>query len=648
MNSIARNFLVVLLATPPLSLAHAQVPSILNYQGRVTVAGTNLTTNAAQFKFALVDGNGTTAYWKNDGTTTTNEPLNAVTVAVAQGLYSTLLGDVSLSNMAAIPGDVFTNVNVNLRVWFSPGGTNPFVQLTPDQRLGASGYALRAAAADSVVVTNISGNLTVSGTLIAGQLVGGSNNTASYDYAAALGGLNNTASGWASFVGGGQSNVASGNRATVGGGWQNTASGWWATVGGGLNNMAGDIATVGGGNGNTASGYSATVGGGLENTVIGYVAAVGGGRGNTASGPYATVGGGNGNTASGLNTTVGGGGGNTASDHATVGGGGGNTADAFFATVGGGSGNTANAYAATVGGGNGNMASGNAAAVGGGWHNTASGLVATVSGGEGNIANAFHATVGGGWQNTATGHYAMVGGGWQNTAGGDYATVGGGFSNTATTNAFAAGTQAKATNSGAFVWSDNSSENDFGSTANNQFLIRAAGGLGINTNNPGTNALSVAGSASISGNLNVGSINGRTFLSSYATTFSFVQNNGSTGQILSFGNTTVATFVQRPGAAITSCSIVFNQSASFPFQATIDFVDVTGLPTSAPATNSVLPGGPQIFNVGSNNTWLAYEVTGVNIPSPATPRIIQIMINNGGVGANQITLNSVTVGFTGN
>ena len=48
---------------------------------------------------------------------------------------------------------------------------------------------------------------------------------------------------------------------------------------------------------------------------------------------------------------------------------------------------------------------------------------------------------------------------------------------------FAAGRQAHALHSGAFVWADNTSA-DFSSTAVNQFLIRAAGGVGINTASP--------------------------------------------------------------------------------------------------------------------------------------------------------------------
>jgi hypothetical protein len=55
------------------------------------------------------------------------------------------------------------------------------------------------------------------------------------------------------------------------------------------------------------------------------------------------------------------------------------------------------------------------------------------------------------------------------------------------------------------VWADSQNAN-FTSTANNQFLIRATGGVGINANNPGTDALLVNGSARITGGLtgNVG------------------------------------------------------------------------------------------------------------------------------------------------
>ena len=143
-----------------------------------------------------------------------------------------------------------------------------------------------------------------------------------------------------------------------------------------------------------------------------------------------------------------------------------------------------------------NTAPGLNAVVAGGNSNNASGDWATIAGGTGNSASTNSATVGGGRNNTARGLQATVGGGTENTASGDYATIPGGQLNVATNNAFAAGTLAKATNNGAFVWAD-SKEEDFGSTDSNQFLIRAQNGVGINTNNPGPNALSVNGPVQI-------------------------------------------------------------------------------------------------------------------------------------------------------
>jgi hypothetical protein len=46
---------------------------------------------------------------------------------------------------------------------------------------------------------------------------------------------------------------------------------------------------------------------------------------------------------------------------------------------------------------------------------------------------------------------------------------------------------------GTFVWADASTSVPFGSTGPNQFLIRTAGGVGINTNSPAPGGLSIAG-----------------------------------------------------------------------------------------------------------------------------------------------------------
>ena len=58
--------------------------------------------------------------------------------------------------------------------------------------------------------------------------------------------------------------------------------------------------------------------------------------------------------------------------------------------------------------------------------------------------------------------------------------------------ALAAGRRAKATNDGCFVWADHT-DADFASTASDQFLIRAAGGVGIGTTSPVPGSLTVNG-----------------------------------------------------------------------------------------------------------------------------------------------------------
>jgi hypothetical protein len=166
----------------------------------------------------------------------------------------------------------------------------------------------------------------------------------------------------------------------------------------------------------------------------------GGGTGNIASGGDATVGGGGGNLASGVSSTVAGGVDNTASGE-------------YNATVGGGYGNTVSETDATIGGGNGNTVASWAATISGGFTNTI-----TTTGGVG--------VIGGGYDNYVSGNAATVPGGEGNLAGGDYS--------------FAAGQYAQANHSGSFVWAD-ASYTPFASTADNQFNVRATGGVNFDT-----------------------------------------------------------------------------------------------------------------------------------------------------------------------
>jgi hypothetical protein len=140
------------------------------------------------------------------------------------------------------------------------------------------------------------------------------------------------------------------------------------------------------------------------------------------------------------------------------------------AFIGGGYGNSVNGYWSAIAGGLDNTANNYGDALGGGVQNMASGFEDTISGGENNTANENFSTVSGGFQNTATGNYSAVAGGNANLAAGDFS--------------FAAGNSAVANNTGAFVWADDSG-GSFTSTANNQFSVRAQGGVRFLTGGAG-------------------------------------------------------------------------------------------------------------------------------------------------------------------
>ncbi|MEY2547077.1 MAG: hypothetical protein QOG48_2194 [Verrucomicrobiota bacterium] len=158
----------------------AQVPQLINYQGRVVVGTTNF-DGTGQFRFALVNTNGSTTYWSNDGTSIAgSEPSNAVSLTVSKGLYSVLLGDTSVGNMTvAIPASVFNNSDVRLRVWFNDA-VNGSQLLTPDQRIAAVGYAAMAAnVVDGAITTAKIGN----GAVASAQIANGAVTSAQIDSA---------------------------------------------------------------------------------------------------------------------------------------------------------------------------------------------------------------------------------------------------------------------------------------------------------------------------------------------------------------------------------------------------------------------------------------------------------------------------------
>ena len=100
-----------------------------------------------------------TTYWSNDGTSVNgSEPSAAVTAAVNNGLFTVVLGDTSQPNMGPIPTSLFTQPNLQLRIWFNDG-VHGSAALGPVQNLTPTPYAIQAGSANSA--SNLLGTLPV-------------------------------------------------------------------------------------------------------------------------------------------------------------------------------------------------------------------------------------------------------------------------------------------------------------------------------------------------------------------------------------------------------------------------------------------------------------------------------------------------------
>ncbi len=466
------------------SAAQTQTPlgTAFTYQGQLKQAGAPY-NEPANFEFRLWDA--------LTGGTQVGPTVVANTVPVTNGLFTVTLdfgagafaGDarwleITVNGTLLAPRQALTATAYALYALNGPGvggwgltgnaGTDPYVNFlgtTDNQPLivKVNGERVLRLAPTAGVPNVIAGCIDNGvGAGVEGAAIGGGGfysfwgNYVMGDYGVVSGGYSN------------QAGAADSTFATVGGGTGNYATGVGATIGGGgWNSASDDFATIGGGNSNDASGERATVGGGSANSATGYRSAIGGGSDNIASGEWAAIAGGEANRAAAPHSTVAGGLLNEVQDQADFG---------------------------VACGGSGNIAGAEYSAVGGGWVNSALGYESVVAGGANNRTETTGtaAAIGGGHTNIAIGSYATIGGGYFNVATGYYATVPGGDNNAAANNrTFAAGHRAKANHVGSFVWAD-STEADFATTGVQQFLIRATGNVGINTNAP-TSALTVQG-----------------------------------------------------------------------------------------------------------------------------------------------------------
>ena len=268
------------------SVSSADVPHMINYQGKLTTASGGSVNDTVQMTFSIYpDTLGSPADWSE----------TQGQVVVENGIFNVLLGAVVMIPSAIFDGNVkYLGVQVEADPEMRP--LKPMVSVAYAYRAvtvdggGVSsgwvddgGVVRLETDTDSVGIgtTAPTAKLDVVGDLVvSGKATIGTGNTNIGDYA---------------FVAG-QNNAVGGPGTTIGGGLGNTAASGWTTVSGGLGNSANNVnASIGGGQGNTADGAGSTISGGEENYAALSMSTVGGGSNNAAVANKAVVGGGGSN-----------------------------------------------------------------------------------------------------------------------------------------------------------------------------------------------------------------------------------------------------------------------------------------------------------------------------------------------------------------
>jgi hypothetical protein len=419
---------------------------------------------------------------------------------------------------ASIVGGM-NNTNLAAHALIGGGGAN---QVQPGAEYGVIGGGLE----NSIGRALSNGLMRTKGTIGTGSsygfIGGGTKNSIGdeSDYCVVTGGYDNDIRDHtdSSSVGGGSDNdIAEGaHYSTIGGGWENDIGedAFFSVVGGGQDNFIQDGA------------YGSTISGGMQNSIWDFAerSAIGGGEGNSirTSTKYSNIGGGRRNIivttsaeSAACNVIAGGSENHIYGQYIAIGGGLENRNFGGRAMIGGGDNNyiTENGPWSFIGGGGENVigvGSGSGSAYGGGYSMIGGGRLnkigdaapfSVIGGGETNRVNvnSAHATIAGGESNSigTNSPHSVIGGGLDNVVLNEssYATIPGGRNNQATNNAFAAGFNARATNSGAFVWSDGVGSATTSTNANS-VTFRARGGYRMFTSGAGTGAFLAAGSGS--------------------------------------------------------------------------------------------------------------------------------------------------------
>jgi len=416
--------------------------TIFTFNGRLTDSAA-LANNVYDVQFELFSA--------QSGGVSVSAVVSTNNLPVTNGLFTAFL------DFGAAP---FTGATRFLEIRVRPGGTaDPFTTLTPRIRLTSVPYAIRAA-----VATTVSGSagLRIVTNAISPNLIGG------YSGNYVPPGIHGAT-------------IAGGGRADSGDDEPNEVNAIFGTVGGGLaNHIHGAWSTIAGGFDNRVYGYESFIGGGRRNRLHGDGSVIAGGYFHyTGPNAFRTViaGGYHNSIESNANyAAIGGGSENTIYGYyhylddpprdfptnATIGGGAENLAQRPYATIGGGVSNVVGSKWSVVGGGKGNRIPGAAS----GGLTLQEGVGNTISGGEFNFIGTMlsGSAIGGGTSNSVSASYAVVPGGFRNRASGSYSLAG--------------GRRAQASHAGAFVWAD-SQDADFTSARVNEFVIRAAGGVRI-------------------------------------------------------------------------------------------------------------------------------------------------------------------------